>query len=88
MSREALRELLEENGAIECWRPEGTPMRFLAAYYGNLHVRFEKSLSSTPAMDLLDQAFGRTLGAMAPSLGFAEVTCLWRKPDLTRAPRP
>lgn len=88
VSREALRELLEENGAIERWRPEGTPLRFLAAYYGNLHVRFEKSRALTVAMDLLDQAFGRTLGAMAPSLGFAEVTCLWRKPDLTRAPRP
>lgn len=84
VSKESLRELLEERGTIERWRPEGTPLRFLLAYYGDLHERFEENPALTVAMDLLDQAFGRTLGALAPSLGFSEVTCLWRKPDRPR----
>lgn len=85
VSKEALREILEESGTIERWRPEGTPLRFFAAHYGNLHDRFEESRALTVAMDLLDQAFGRTLGALVPSLGFAEVMCLWRKPEPVRA---
>lgn len=79
VSREALRELLEEHGTIERWRPESTPLRFAIAYYGDLHERLEESRALTVSMDLIDQAFGRTLGALAPSLGFAEVTCLWRR---------
>lgn len=73
-----LRAELERHGRIVRWRGESTPLRFALVHYGNLHERLERSRALTVALDLVDQAFGRTLGRLAPSLGFAEVTCVWQ----------
>jgi hypothetical protein len=58
------------------WRGESTPLRFALVHYLDLHARLERSRGLTVALDLVDQAFGRALGRIAPSLGFAEVTCV------------
>ncbi len=79
VSAQSLRSMLEEQGTIERWRPESTPLRFALVYYGDLHERLEDSRALTVGIDLLDQAFGRSVGAVAPSLGFSEVACLWRR---------
>lgn len=71
-----LRAELERHGRVLRWRGESTPLRFALVHYGNLHERLEHSRALTAALDLVDQAFGRTLGRLAPSLGFAEVTCV------------
>ena len=75
-----LRAHLDEHGAVQRWRREGTPLRFGAAHYGDLHVRLEQSPRLTTALELADQAFGRTLGRIRPSLGFNEILCVCRKP--------
>ena len=74
-----LRSHLEELGTVVRWRRESTPLRFAVVHYGKLHARLEQSPSLTALLELADQAFGHTLGAIRPSLGFNEVACVWRR---------
>jgi SAM-dependent methyltransferase/uncharacterized protein YbaR (Trm112 family) len=79
VSSEALRTSLEARGTILRWRGESSPLRFALVHYGRLNNPLERSRALTVCLDLLDQGFGRILGAVHDSLGFAEVTCLWRR---------
>lgn len=74
-----LRRLLEERGTVLRWRRGYTPLQFAILHYGDLHERLEGSRVLTVGLDVLDQAFGHTLGRVRPSLGFAEVMCVWRR---------
>jgi SAM-dependent methyltransferase len=75
-----LRAILDAEGSLVRWRGEASPLRFALVHYLDLHVRLERSRALTILVDLLDQAFGRSLGRLFPSLGFGEVSCLWRRP--------
>ena len=74
-----LRRLLEERGTVLRWRRGATPLQFAILHYADLHERLEGSRVLTIGLDVLDQAFGHTLGRVRPSLGFADVMCLWRR---------
>jgi SAM-dependent methyltransferase len=78
VSAEDLRGVFEEVGEILHWRGEASPLRFLLVQYLNLHERIERSRALTLSLEAADQSFGRTFGRVRPSLGFAEVTCVWR----------
>jgi SAM-dependent methyltransferase len=80
VSARELRAILESEGSVLRWRGEGSPLRFALVHYGDLHVRLERSRALTRAVDALDQAFGRSLGRLFPSLGFGEAVCLWQRP--------
>ncbi len=73
-----LRAVLGESGNIVRWRGEASPLRFLLVQGLNLHERLEESRALTVTLDAADQAFGQTLGRVRPSLGFAEITCVWQ----------
>ena len=78
--REAeLRAHLDERGTVVRWRRESTPLRFAVAYYGDLSPLLERSPRLTAALEVADQAFGHTAGRIRRSLGFNEVTCVWRR---------
>jgi SAM-dependent methyltransferase/uncharacterized protein YbaR (Trm112 family) len=80
VSGQDLRSVLETaDGEIMRWREEASPLRFALVHYLDLHVRLERSPRLTAALDVVDQAFGRTAGRIRPSLGFAEVTAVWRR---------
>jgi SAM-dependent methyltransferase/uncharacterized protein YbaR (Trm112 family) len=88
VTREHLRRELESTGRVLRWRLESSPLRFALLHYLNLHERLEHSRAMTVALDVLDQAFGRTLGRLRPSLGFAEVMCVWQRPQAASARSP
>jgi hypothetical protein len=65
------------------WRGELSPLRFgMERWLINkrgLDDTLERSRALTMAFDGLDQAFGRSFGRVAPSLGFNEVSVVWRR---------
>jgi SAM-dependent methyltransferase len=79
----ALRAALEGAGTVLHWHRELSPLRFgMERWLINkrgLDDRLEHSRAMTVAFDGLDQAFGRTFGRVAPSLGFNEVSAVWRR---------
>jgi len=81
ISGEDLRQALEGQGQILSWRGEGTPLRFALLHYGRLEHRLPRSRPLTATLDGLDQLFGRSFGRAVHSLGFAEITCVWQRPQ-------
>ena len=79
VSGPGLRRALEARGTILRWRGESSPLRFALMHYLDLQGRLENSRALTVGLDLVDQAFGRSLGRIRPSLGFGEVTGVWRR---------
>jgi SAM-dependent methyltransferase len=81
--RDELLGFLRERGVVERWRGEESPLRFALVRYvvqrHDLYDRLERSAAMTVALNALDQAFGRTLGRLSPSLAFNEVTVTWRR---------
>jgi SAM-dependent methyltransferase len=75
---------LAERGVIERVHGEESPLRFALVryliHYGNRYALLERSRALTIAFNGADQLFGRTLGRVFPSLGFNEVTVVWRRP--------
>jgi SAM-dependent methyltransferase len=73
---------LSERGVVERVRGEESPLRFALVRFivhrFDLYARLERSRSMTIAFNFLDQLFGRTFGRLFPSLGFNEVTVVWR----------
>jgi SAM-dependent methyltransferase len=82
--REELLAFLGSRGVLERVRGEESPMRFGLVRYlihrGNRYAVLERSRALTMAFNGLDQVFGRTLGRVFPSLGFNEITVVWRRP--------
>jgi SAM-dependent methyltransferase len=80
--RSELLSFLAARGVVERVRGEESPLRF--ALFRYVIQRFgwyevlERSRALTIAFNALDQLFGRTLGRVFPSLGFNEVTVVWR----------
>jgi SAM-dependent methyltransferase len=78
-----LRAALEGAGTVLRWRGELSPLRFgMERWLINkrgLDERLERSRAMTMAFNGLDQAFGQTLGRVTPSLGFNEVSVVWRR---------
>lgn len=78
-----LRGALEGAGTVLRWRGELSPLRFgMERWLINkrgLDDQLERSRAMTVAFNGLDQAFGRTLGRLAPSLGFNEVSVVWQR---------
>ena len=78
-----LRAALEAAGTVLRWHRELSPLRFgMERWLINkrgLDDRLERSRAMTLAFDAADQAFGRTFGRVAPSLGFNEVSAVWRR---------
>jgi SAM-dependent methyltransferase len=79
VSAEDLRATLEESGRVLRWRGEYSPMRFALLHYLGLEDRVGHSGTATRLLEVLDQGFGRSLGRVRPSLGFAEVMCVWQR---------
>jgi SAM-dependent methyltransferase len=79
VSEADLRATLGEEGQVIRWRGEYSPMRFLLLNYLKLHDDLERSRALTRGLELVDQGFGRTFGRVRPSLGFAEVMCVWQR---------
>ena len=79
LSGDDLRHELERRGRVLAWRGESTPLRFALLHYGRLEQRLERSGALTAALAVLDQLFGRTVGRVVKSLGFAEITCVWQR---------
>jgi SAM-dependent methyltransferase len=81
--RSSLLSFLAGRGTVERVGGEESPMRFALVryliHYGNRYALLERSRGVTMAFNALDQAFGRTFGRVFPSLGFNEVTVVWRK---------
>jgi len=80
--RAELLGLLRSRGVVERVHGEESPLRFALVryliHYGNRYALLDRSRALTMAFNGLDQAFGRTLGRAFPSLGFNEVTVVWR----------
>jgi SAM-dependent methyltransferase len=80
---ERLRAELETRGSVRHWHRELSPLRFgLERWLINkrgLDDRLERSRAMTMAFNGADQAFGRTFGRVAPSLGFNEVSVVWQR---------
>lgn len=84
-----LRAELERRGRVLRRRGELSPLRFgierfVISRHG-LDDRVESSAALTIVLDVLDQAWGRTLGRLFPSLGFNEVTLVWQRPVAQRS---
>jgi SAM-dependent methyltransferase len=81
--RSDLLGFLRERGVVERVHGEESPLRFGLVRYlihrGNRYALLERSRALTMTFNGLDQAFGRTLGRAFPSLGFNEVTVVWRR---------
>lgn len=80
--RAELLAFLRERGVVERVHGEESPLRFALVryliHYGNRYALLDRSRALTMAFNGADQAFGRTLGRLLPSLGFNEVTVVWR----------
>ena len=80
--RSELLAFLSARGVVERVHGEESPLRFALVRYlvhrFDWYARLERSRAMTVAFVALDQAFGRTLGRLFPSLGFNEVTVVWR----------
>jgi SAM-dependent methyltransferase len=80
--RAELLAFLRARGVVERVHGEESPLRFALVryliHYGNRYALLDRSRALTMAFNGLDQAFGRTLGRAFPSLGFNEVTVVWR----------
>jgi SAM-dependent methyltransferase len=80
--RSELLGFLRARGVVERVRGEESPLRFALVryliHYGNRYALLDRSRALTMAFNGADQAFGRTLGRALPSLGFNEVTVVWR----------
>jgi SAM-dependent methyltransferase len=80
--RAELLAFLRSRGVVERVRGEESPLRFALVryliHYGNRYALLDRSRALTMAFNGADQAFGRTLGRAFPSLGFNEVTVVWR----------
>jgi ubiquinone/menaquinone biosynthesis C-methylase UbiE/uncharacterized protein YbaR (Trm112 family) len=80
-----LRAELERHGTVEHWYGEQSPLGFGLVRYGIERLGWYDRLESSPALAAglsgLDQAFGRTLGRLFPSLGFNEISAVWRRAD-------
>jgi SAM-dependent methyltransferase len=80
--RSELLSFLAARGVVERVHGEESPLRF--ALFRYVIQRFgwydvlERSRALTITFNALDQLFGRTLGRVFPSLGFNEVTVVWR----------
>jgi SAM-dependent methyltransferase len=79
----ALRTALEGSGRLIRWHAELSPLGFGLIRYGIERFGLEQRLESSPALatalSAADQAFGRTAGRVAPSLGFNEVSAVWQR---------
>ena len=82
--RTELLAALRVRGVVERCHAEESPLRFALVRYlihrGNRYAFLERSRTLTMAFNLADQLFGRTFGRVFPSLGFNEVTIVWRRP--------
>jgi SAM-dependent methyltransferase len=82
--RPELLAFLGERGVVERSAGEESPLRFALVRYVvqrfELYDRLERSAAMAAGLNAVDQAFGRTLGRVAPSLGFGELTAVWRRP--------
>jgi SAM-dependent methyltransferase len=82
--RADLLAFLRDRGVVERIHGEESPLRFALVryliHYGNRYALLDRSRALTMAFNGADQAFGRTLGRAFPSLGFNEVTVVWRAP--------
>jgi SAM-dependent methyltransferase len=80
--RAELLAFLGARGVVERVRGEESPLRFGLVRYVvhrfDLYARLERSRAMTIALNALDQGFGRLFGRVFPSLGFNEVTVVWR----------
>jgi SAM-dependent methyltransferase len=80
--RSELLAFLAARGVVERVRGEESPLRFALVRYVvhrfDLYDRLERSRAMTIVLNGLDQLFGRMLGRLFPSLGFNEVTVVWR----------
>ena len=80
--RSELLSFLSSRGVVERVGGEESPLRFalvrFVVHRFDWYSRLERSRAMTVAFNLLDQAFGRTFGRLFPSLGFNEVTVVWR----------
>jgi len=81
--RDELLAFLRRRGKVERWHGEESPLRFALVRYVvqryELYDRLERSPAMAIALNGADQAFGRTLGRLFPSLGFNEITVVWRR---------
>jgi SAM-dependent methyltransferase len=88
--RPELLAFLRERGVVERAHGEESPLRFALVRYVvqrfELYDRLERSAAMAAGLNVADQAFGRTLGRIAPSLGFGELTAVWRRPGDRAAP--
>jgi SAM-dependent methyltransferase len=86
----ALKHELERHGTIMRWSGEESPLRFALVRYVierfGLLDRLESSAALTATLNGLDQLWGRTLGRVAPSLAFNEVSVVWQRPAEAGAP--
>jgi SAM-dependent methyltransferase len=80
--RSELLSFLAARGVVERVHGEESPLRFALFRYViqrfELYDRLERSRALTIAFNALDQLFGRTFGRVFPSMGFNEVTVVWR----------
>lgn len=82
VSAAALRAELEHHGRVVRWHGEESPMRFglvRLLIHPHRYDVLESSRLLTMVFNAADQALGRTLGRIAPSLGFNEVTVVWQR---------
>jgi SAM-dependent methyltransferase len=79
VSAEGLRATLGERGRVLRWRGEYSPMRFALLHYLRLEDAVDRSRLMTRLLEVVDQGFGRSFGRVRPSLGFAEVMCVWQR---------
>ena len=81
--RNDLLEFLRRRGQLERCHGEESPLRFALVRYVierfDLYPRLERSAAMASGLHALDQAFGRTFGRLIPSLGFNEITVVWRR---------
>ena len=81
--RDALLEFLMQRGEVERRHGEESPLRFALVRYVvhryELYDRLERSPAMAIGLNTADQAFGRTFGRLFPSLGFNEITLVWRR---------
>jgi SAM-dependent methyltransferase len=78
---EALRAELQRYGRVVRWRGEESPMRFglvRLLIHPHRYDVLENSRPLTMLFNAADQALGRALGHVVPSLGFNEVTAVWQ----------